>query len=90
MLDKAGAPSPALLAQQLDEAIAAHSENEREQALSSAREAYREGFLLGRVTPRFIPFSGQMWRNSKIFQRLKPSSRPATKAHSRFADYEDL
>ncbi len=90
MLGEAGAPSPSLLAKQLGEAIAAHAENDREQVLSSAREAYREGFLLGRVTPRFVPFSAQMWRNSKIFQRLKPRDRPATKARSRYADYEDL
>ncbi|ERR1700756_1345593 len=90
LLREAGAQSPNLLARRLSAAIAARAEHDRGLALGSAREAYREGFLLGRVTPRFIPFSIQMWRASKIFQRLKSRDQPVAEGVSRYANYNDL
>ncbi len=90
LLREAGAQSPAPLAKRLGAAIAAQAEYDRGLALGSARDAYREGFLLGRVTPRFIPFSIQMWRASKIFQRLKSREQPTTEKPSRYASFNDL
>lgn len=88
-LREAGVQSPAILAEKLIAAMAAQAEHDQAIALSSAREAYREGFLLGRLTPRFVPFSAQMWRTSKIFQRLKARDRPPTQSSSRYAIQDD-
>lgn len=88
-LSEAGAESPAVLAQKLIAAMTAQAEHDQAIALSSAREAYREGFLLGRLTPRFVPFSTQMWRASKIFQRLKARDLPPTQSTSRYANQDD-
>lgn len=88
-LSEAGAQSPTLLAQKLIAAMTAQTEHDQAIALSSAREAYREGFLLGRLTPRFVPFSAQMWRASKIFQRLKARDLPVAQSSSRYANQDD-
>ncbi len=89
MLNVAGVQSPGVLAQKLVAAMTAQAEHAQAVALSSAREAYREGFLLGRLTPRFVPFSAQMWRTSKIFQRLKARDLPTTQSSSRYAIQDD-
>lgn len=88
-LSEAGVESPTILAQKLIAAMTAQAEHDQAIALSSAREAYREGFLLGRLTPRFVPFSAQMWRTSKIFQRLKARDLPTTRSSSRYAIQDD-
>ncbi len=88
-LSNDGAASPSVLAKKLIAAMTAQAEHDQAIALSSAREAYREGFLLGRLTPRFVPFSAQMWRTSKIFQRLKARDLPSTQSASRYANQDD-
>ena len=88
-LHDAGVQSPAVLAQQLISAMATQIAHQHSIAIGAAREAYREGFLLGRVTPRFVPFSAQMWRSSKIFQRLQSRDVPSSQSSSRYANPSD-
>lgn len=88
-LIEAGARSPSALAQTLIAAITDQAEHDQAIILSSAREAYREGFLLGRLTPRFVPFSFQMWRASKIFQRLSSQEAQPAQSRSRFANRDN-
>ncbi|MGN6123605.1 MAG: hypothetical protein ACTHOJ_11695 [Sphingomonas oligoaromativorans] len=91
LLADSGARDPVTLAAQLRAAIDAQSGHDRQQVLSHAREAYREGFLSGRSIPRIVPFSMSLWRASRVFNQLRARQQPADDAvASRYAKYQEF